>query len=167
MNEYTAKIVSQYPERFGFFAFLPMPDLNASIEEARYALDVLGADGVVLLGNARGRYFSEAEFHPLLEELNSRKTVSTIISTHHLRRKGRSISLNCCALQMLNIRGNTSVACCMLGFNCKTWIGSASYANDPQCMDIVAQLQHVRLIKPSQAPLLSPCQSVWCVRLVL
>ncbi len=76
VNEYTAKIVSQYPERFGFFAFLPMPDLDASIEEARYALDVLKADGVVLLGNARGKYFSEPEFHPLLKELNSRKTVS-------------------------------------------------------------------------------------------
>ncbi|CAL5220516.1 g2548 [Coccomyxa viridis] len=75
VNEYTAKIVSQYPERFGFFAFLPMPDLDASIEEARYALDVLKADGVVLLGNARGKYFSEPEFHPLLKELNSRKTV--------------------------------------------------------------------------------------------
>ena len=75
VNEYTAKIVSQYPDRFGFFAFLPMPDLSASIEEARYALDVLKADGVVLLGNARGKYFSQTEFHPLLEELNSRKTV--------------------------------------------------------------------------------------------
>ena len=53
-----------------------MPDLNASIEEARYALDVLGADGVVLLGNARGQYFSLPEFHPLLEELNNRETVS-------------------------------------------------------------------------------------------
>ena len=76
VNEYAAKLVSQHPERFGFFAFLPMPDLNASIEEARYALDVLKADGVVLLGNARGKYFSQTEFHPLLEELNSRKTVS-------------------------------------------------------------------------------------------
>lgn len=75
VNEYTAKLVSQHPDRFGFFAFLPMPDLNASIDEAKYALDTLKADGVVLLGNARGRYFSEKEFHPLLEELNRRKTV--------------------------------------------------------------------------------------------
>ena len=79
MNVYTARIVSQYPERFGFFAFLPMPDLNASIEEARFALDVLKADGVVLLGNARGRYFSEPEFHPLLAELNKRQTVSPLL----------------------------------------------------------------------------------------
>jgi hypothetical protein len=50
-------------------------DLQASIEEARYALDVLKADGVVLLGNARGRYFAEQEFHPLLAELNRRGAV--------------------------------------------------------------------------------------------
>lgn len=52
-----------------------LADLEASIEEARYALDVLKADGVVLLGNARGRYFAEEEFHPLLAELNARRAV--------------------------------------------------------------------------------------------
>lgn len=94
MNEYAAKIVSQYPERFGFFAFLPMPDLNASINEARYALDVLGADGVVLLGNARGKYFSQPEFHPLLEELNRRHTVR-----HHLRMALQETQqIHCCTL---------------------------------------------------------------------
>jgi len=90
MNVYTAKMVSQYPERFGFFAFLPMPDLNASIEEARYALDVLKADGVVLLGNARGRYFSEPEFHPLLAELNKRQTVSPLLQ--HMTLTGWTVS---------------------------------------------------------------------------
>ena len=78
VNEYTAKVVAQYPDKFGFFAYLPMPDLDASIEEARYALDVLQADGIVLHGNARGRYFSELEFHPLLEELNKRKAVGQL-----------------------------------------------------------------------------------------
>ena len=76
MNEYAASVVSQNPSRFGFFAFLPMPDLDASMEEAKYALDSLKADGVVLLGNTRGRYWSEAEFHPLLDELNKRRTAS-------------------------------------------------------------------------------------------
>ena len=72
MNVYTAKMVSQYPE------------------QARYALDVLKADGVVLLGNARGRYFSEPEFHPLLAELNKRQTVSPLLQ--HMTLTGWTVS---------------------------------------------------------------------------
>ena len=52
LNAYSAKMVQQHPDRFGFFAILPMPIVDASIKEAQYALDTLNADGVVLLASA-------------------------------------------------------------------------------------------------------------------
>lgn len=49
INEYGAELVEQHPDRIGHFATLPMPDVDRSVTEAVHALDVLGADGVVLL----------------------------------------------------------------------------------------------------------------------
>ena len=43
-NEAAAKLKREHPDRFRFCAALPLPDIDAAIEEARYALDVLGAD---------------------------------------------------------------------------------------------------------------------------
>ncbi|HEY1504972.1 MAG TPA: amidohydrolase family protein, partial [Stellaceae bacterium] len=46
-NDYAAKLVSDHPKRFGMFVNLPMPDIDASLKEIEYGLDVLKADGVV------------------------------------------------------------------------------------------------------------------------
>jgi predicted TIM-barrel fold metal-dependent hydrolase len=43
--------------------------------EVEYALDTLKLDGVMLLTNIRGRYPGEAEFDPLLAELDRRKAI--------------------------------------------------------------------------------------------
>lgn len=75
VNEFCAKIVSDDPGRFGFFATLTLPDLGAAINEAAYALDHLHADGVVLMSNVGGVYVGAPEWDPLLEFLNERKTV--------------------------------------------------------------------------------------------
>lgn len=61
--------------RFGFFAALPMPDVNASLAEAAYALDTLQADGVELFANSRGVYLGEPASEPLFAELNRRRAV--------------------------------------------------------------------------------------------
>lgn len=37
-----------HPERFGYFATLPLPDVDAALAELDFALEHLGADGVVL-----------------------------------------------------------------------------------------------------------------------
>src|SRR5216684_4216936 len=47
-NEFSAELVHSRPERFGGLACLPLPDVDASLEELTYALDILGLDGFVL-----------------------------------------------------------------------------------------------------------------------
>jgi predicted TIM-barrel fold metal-dependent hydrolase len=46
VNEEGARLVREYPDRFGFFASTPVPDVEGAIAEVRYAIEQLGADGV-------------------------------------------------------------------------------------------------------------------------
>lgn len=75
VNEYSAEVVAARPDRFGFFATLTLPDTEGALTEARYALDVLLADGIVLLANNDGRYLGDPGFEPLLEFLHHRRAV--------------------------------------------------------------------------------------------
>ncbi len=75
MNEFGAKIVSDYKGRFGLFALLPLPDIDASLKEIAYAFDTLKADGVGLVTSYANHYIGEAMFEPVLEELNRRNAV--------------------------------------------------------------------------------------------
>lgn len=78
VNEVSAKVKQQYPGRFKFCAALPLPDVDAAIREAIYALDTLGADGVKLATNSRGQYLGDKELDPLMEVLNERHAVIII-----------------------------------------------------------------------------------------
>jgi predicted TIM-barrel fold metal-dependent hydrolase len=64
-----------HPRRFGLFATLPLPDIDASLAELRHAFDALSADGIVLYTNYRDVYLGDTRFSPLMEELNRRKAV--------------------------------------------------------------------------------------------
>ncbi|MFF4805565.1 amidohydrolase family protein [Streptomyces sp. NPDC001351] len=75
VNEYAADLARDHPDRFGFFASLPLPDVDGALAEATYALDELHADGVVLLSNVRGRYLGDKEYEPLWAELDAREAV--------------------------------------------------------------------------------------------
>src|SRR6201995_4710572 len=75
VNEYTAALRRDRPDRFGGFAALSLPDVDAALDELAYALDVLELDGVSLMTNAGGRYLGDPHFDPLFEELQRRGAV--------------------------------------------------------------------------------------------
>lgn len=74
-NEACARIKTDYPGKFKFCASLPLPDVEAAIREAIYALDTLGADGVKLATNSRGQYLGDEALAPLMAVLNDRHVV--------------------------------------------------------------------------------------------
>lgn len=80
-NEYCAELKKRYPGKFKFCAALPLPDVDAAIEEAVYALDTLGADGIKLATNSRGQYLGDEALDPLMEVLDKRNAV-VIIHPH-------------------------------------------------------------------------------------
>jgi len=75
INEYTADLVADRPGRFGSFATLPLPDVGGAIEELRYALDTLHADGIVLMASYAGKYLGDPAFEPLWAELDRRHAI--------------------------------------------------------------------------------------------
>ncbi len=82
-NENAARVKSDYPDRFGFFAVMPMPVADAAVKEAVYALDTLKADGVGLLASSGGRFLGDREFDELMSELNRRKAVVSVHPNIH------------------------------------------------------------------------------------
>lgn len=74
-NEYAARMQQDYPGRFGIFASLPLPDVDASLRELTFALDGLKADGIGLLTNYDGRYPGDPLFEPIFNELNRRSAI--------------------------------------------------------------------------------------------
>jgi 6-methylsalicylate decarboxylase len=74
-NDYGAKMVKDYPGRFGLFATLPMVDVEASLKEIAYAFDVLKADGVGLQTNYGDKWPGDPAYKAVFDELNRRKAV--------------------------------------------------------------------------------------------
>ena len=91
-NEYSAKLISDHPGRFGGWAMLPLTDTEGSLNEIAYALDTLKLDGIGLMTNYRDKWLGHPSFLPVMEELNRRKCV---VYTH-------PSTADCCVILLPN-----------------------------------------------------------------
>ena len=91
-NEAAARIKREHPGRFKFCAALPLPDVNAAIREAIYALDTLKADGIKLATNVGGQYLGAPELDTLFSVLNDRRAV-IILHPHRPEPVSRQVML--------------------------------------------------------------------------
>ena len=78
INDFGSELSSRYPTRFGHFATLPLPDIDASLTEIEYALDTLKLDGVILFTHYNDRYLGDPYYEDIYQELNKRKTIVSI-----------------------------------------------------------------------------------------
>jgi len=73
MNEIGRRAVVDHPGRFGLFASLPLPDVDAAMDEIAYCCDHLDVDGFALLTNVGGTYLGDPSREPVFRELNRRE----------------------------------------------------------------------------------------------
>jgi 6-methylsalicylate decarboxylase len=85
-NDYGAKLMADHPGRFGLFAAMPMPDVDATLKEIEYAFDTLKADGAHLFTSYGDTWIGNPAYQPVMAELNRRKAVVHVHPT----------AANCC-----------------------------------------------------------------------
>ena len=78
LNEFGADTVRKWPSKFGVLATLPLPDVEATLNEINYAFDILHVDGVNLMSNYEGFYLGDPRFEKVFAELDRRKAVVAI-----------------------------------------------------------------------------------------
>ena len=82
-NAYAAELIARWPDRFGAFAVLPLPDVDGAVAEIAHALDVLKLDGIGLFTSYGRDHLGHARFDPVLEALDQRGAVAFIHPTTH------------------------------------------------------------------------------------
>ncbi|HVO89235.1 MAG TPA: amidohydrolase family protein [Casimicrobiaceae bacterium] len=80
-NDYAADLARAHPTRFGVFAMLPLPDVDASLAEIAYAFDTLRVDGIGLLTSYHNRWLGDPAFAPVMDELDRRGALAYVHPT--------------------------------------------------------------------------------------
>jgi predicted TIM-barrel fold metal-dependent hydrolase len=117
-NDYAGRMAADHPGRFGIFGTLPLPDIDGSLKEIEYCLDVLKADGICLFTSYDDKYLGDPKFAPIFEELNRRKVV---IYTH-------PVTASCCR----NIVPDVHVSTLEYAFDTTRTIASLVYSGASQ-----------------------------------
>lgn len=77
-NDFLAELVVKHPTRFCGFAFLPLPDVDASLKEIARIDEELKLEGICLLTSVNNVYIGHSDFEAVYAELNRRKMVAFI-----------------------------------------------------------------------------------------
>lgn len=72
-NEFAARLVADHKGRFGMFALVPLPHVEASLKEIEHAASALKADGFKMQTNYEDKWPGDPAFAPVFDELNRRK----------------------------------------------------------------------------------------------
>ena len=65
-----SELCRRFPQKFGFAATIPLPKVEESIEEFKFATEKLGAMGVKVASNSNGVYLGDERLDPVFAELN-------------------------------------------------------------------------------------------------
>ena len=74
VNQFAADISQRHPDRFGFFAALPVPDIDGALEQVALTAE-LGPSGYVVESSPRGVYLSDPRYDPLWAALDQQHAV--------------------------------------------------------------------------------------------
>jgi 6-methylsalicylate decarboxylase len=81
INHVAARARDDHPDRFAFFASLPLPDADGAVDELAFAMDELGAAGAVVETNAHGVYLGDPRMDPVYQQLDDRRGILFIHPT--------------------------------------------------------------------------------------
>ncbi len=81
VNDAGADIVANHPDRFGWLASLPLPDVDESLSELTRVEDELHPDGFALLTQVGDVYLGDPRLDPVMAELDRRAAVVFIHPT--------------------------------------------------------------------------------------
>lgn len=74
-NDELSALTLEHPDRFGFAACLPLPDVGAAVAELERVAALPGCDAISLLTNVDGRYLGDPDLEPLMADLDERGAV--------------------------------------------------------------------------------------------